>query len=77
MKSADESSWCNEVKRILKQYDLQSAYELYTKYTFKREMESFAKFKNEQLLGTVWEQEIYSKKSLSLLICSWTHRGST
>ena len=29
MKSSDESSWCNEVKRILKQYDLPSAYELF------------------------------------------------
>ena len=29
MKFSDESSWCNEVKRILKQYDLPSAYELF------------------------------------------------
>ena len=67
MKSLDKSSWCNEVKRILKQYDLPSAYELFVNTPSKEKWKTLLNSKMNSYLETVWEQEIYSKKSLKYL----------
>ena len=67
MKSPDESSWCNEVKSILKQYDLPSAYELFINTPSKEKWNALLNSKMNSYLETVWEQEIYSKKSLKYL----------
>ena len=67
MKSSDESFWCNEVKRILKQYDLPSAYELFVNTPSKEKWKALLNSKMNSYLEAVWEQEIYSKKYLKYL----------
>ena len=67
MKSSDESSWCNEVKRILKQYDLSSAYELFVNTPSKEKWKALLNSKMNSYLETDLKQEIYSKKSLKYL----------
>ena len=67
MKSSDESSWCNEVKRILKENDLPSAYEQFVNTPSKEKWKALLNSKMNSYLETVWEQEIYSKKSLKYL----------
>ena len=62
MTSLDESSWCNEVKRILKQYELSSAYELFVNTPSKKEWKALLNSKINSYLESIWEQEIYSKK---------------
>ena len=67
MKSPDESSWCNEVKRILKHYDLPKAYELFVNTPSKEKWKALLNSKMNSYLEPVWDQEIYSKKSLKYL----------
>ena len=67
MKSLDESSWCNEVKRILKQYELPSAYKLFVNTPSKEELKALLNSKMISYLEPIWEQEIYSKKSSKYL----------
>ena len=62
MKSSDESSWCNEVKRILKQYNLPSAYELFVNTPSKEKWKTLLNSKMNSYLETVREQELYTKK---------------
>ena len=53
MKSPEENCWCNEVKRILKRYELQSAYDLFVNTPSKEKWKPLLNLKKNELLSGI------------------------